>query len=202
MSNLDLITLGVIMLTALIGAISGFGNGLKFFARGWLGRIISIIICYFLFGLVLKIPFVQDLLQKFVATLDGEKWYLKILKYVRIDMIVFAVVLFFAVQLVKKLVVSLINGLFSINTPFIRVLNKLLGVFIYLFLLLLLVLIVFQIAYLIDGADGAIYQKTHGSLFGLDKLYLDNPLNKVIESIKMAFVKESDGGKFVMRLLY
>ena len=80
--------------------------------------------------------------------------------------------------------------------------NKLLGVFIYLFLLLLLVLIVFQIAYLIDGADGAIYQKTHGSLFGLDKLYLDNPLNKVIESIKMAFVKESDGGKFVMRLLY
>lgn len=202
MSNLDLITLGVIMLTALIGAISGFGNGLKFFARGWLGRIISIIICYFLFGLVLKIPFVQDLLQKFVATLDGEKWYLKILKYVRIDMIVFAVVLFFAVQLVKKLVVSLINGLFSINNPFIRVLNKLLGVFIYLFLLLLLVLIVFQIAYLIDGADGAIYQKTHGSLFGLDKLYLDNPLNKVIESIKMAFVKESDGGKFVMRLLY
>ena len=202
MSNLDLITLGVIMLTALIGAISGFGNGLKFFARGWLGRIISIIICYFLFGLVLKIPFVQDLLQKFVATLDGEKWYLKILKYVRIDMIVFAVVLFFAVQLVKKLVVSLINGLFSINTPFIRVLNKLLGVFIYLFLLLLLVLIVFQIAYLIDGANGAIYQKTHGSLFGLDKLYLDNPLNKVIESIKMAFVKESDGGKFVMRLLY
>ena len=190
------------MLTALIGAISGFGNGLKFFARGWLGRIISIIICYFLFGLVLKIPFVQDLLQKFVATLDGEKWYLKILKYVRIDMIVFAVVLFFAVQLVKKLVVSLINGLFSINTPFIRVLNKLLGVFIYMFLLLLLVLIVFQIAYLIDGADGAIYQKTHGSLFGLDKLYLDNPLNKVIESIKMAFVKESDGGKFVMRLLY
>ena len=202
MSNLDLITLGVIMLTALIGAISGFGNGLKFFARGWLGRIISIIICYFLFGLVLKIPFVQDLLQKFVATLDGEKWYLKILKYVRIDMIVFAVVLFFAVQLVKKLVVSLIDGLFSINTPFIRVLNKLLGVFIYLFLLLLLVLIVFQIAYLIDGADGAIYQKTHGSLFGLDKLYLDNPLNMVIESIKMAFVKESDGGKFVMRLLY
>ena len=202
MSNLDLITLGVIMLTALIGAISGFGNGLKFFARGWLGRIISIIICYFLFGLVLKIPFVQDLLQKFVATLDGEKWYLKILTYVRIDMIVFAVVLFFAVQLVKKLVVSLINGLFSINTPFIRVLNKLLGVFIYLFLLLLLVLIVFQIAYLIDGANGAIYQKTHGSLFGLDKLYLDNPLNKVIESIKMAFVKESDGGKFVMRLLY
>ena len=202
MSNLDLITLGVIMLTALIGAISGFGNGLKFFARGWLGRIISIIICYFLFGLVLKIPFVQDLLQKFVATLDGEKWYLKILKYVRIDMIVFAVVLFFAVQLVKKIVVALINGLFSINTPFIRVLNKLLGVFIYLFLLLLLVLIVFQIAYLIDGADGVIYQKTHGSLFGLDKLYLDNPLNKVIESIKMAFVKESDGGKFVMRLLY
>ena len=202
MSNLDLITLGVIMLTALIGAISGFGNGLKFFARGWLGRIISIIICYFLFGLVLKIPFVQDLLQKFVATLDGEKWYLKILKYVRIDMIVFAVVLFFAVQLVKKIVVALINGLFSINNPFIRVLNKLLGVFIYLFLLLLLVLIVFQIAYLIDGADGAIYQKTHGSLFGLDKLYLDNPLNKVIESIKMAFVKESDGGKFVMRLLY
>ena len=202
MSNWELITLGVIMLTALSGAISGFGNGLKFFARGWLGRIISIIICYFLFGLVLKIPFVQDLLQKFVATLDGETWYLKILKYVRIDMIVFAVVLFFAVQLVKKLVVSLINGLFSINTPFIRVLNKLLGVFIYLFLLLLLVLIVFQIAYLIDGADGAIYQNTHGSLFGLDKLYLDNPLNKVIESIKMAFVKESDGGKFVMRLLY
>lgn len=202
MSTLDLITLGVIMLTALIGAISGFGNGLKFFARGWLGRIISIIICYFLFGLVLKISFVQDLLQKFVATLDDEKWYLKILKYVRIDMIAFAVVLFFAVQLVKKLVVSLINGLFGINTPFIRVLNKFLGVFIYLFLLLLLVLIVFQIAYLIDGADGAIYQKTHGSLFGLDKLYLDNPLNKVIESIKMAFVKENDGGKFVMRLLY
>ena len=68
-----------------------------------------------------------------------------------------------------------------------RVINKVLGVAIYLFLLLLLVLIVFQIAYYISGADGAFYKTFQGSLFGLDKIYLDNPLNSVIESIRSAF---------------
>ncbi len=187
MSTVDIITLAVIMITALIGAVSGFGKGLRFFSRGWLGRIVSIIICYFIFGLVLKIPFVENLLAKFVASLDETKWYLKILKYIRIDLIVFALVLFFAVQLVKKLVVSLIERVFEINNVVMRVINKVLGVAIYLFLLLLLVLIVFQIAYYISGADGAFYKTFQGSLFGLDKIYLDNPLNSVIESIRSAF---------------
>ena len=70
-----------------------------------------------------------------------------------------------------------------------RILNKFLGAAIYLFILLLVTLIVFQIAYYIKGTDGAIYAKIQGSLFGLDKLYSDNPLNAVIDSIRQAFIK-------------
>lgn len=188
METLDLITLAVILLTAGLGAVFGFGKGLKFFSHGWIGRIVSVIICYFIFGMVLKIPFVEEKMTEFVAKLDESKWYLKILKYVRIDMILFAVLLFFAVQLLKKLAIAIVEHIFEIDTPVMRIINKVLGVAIYLFLLLLLVLIVFQIAYYIAG-EGAIYNAIKGSLFGLDKLYLDNPLNKVIESIKLSFKK-------------
>lgn len=188
MNLVDGITLAVILITAVIGAISGFGRGLRIFSHGWIGRIISIIICYFIFGLVLKIPFIEELMAKFVALLDESKWYLKILKYIRIDLIAFAVALFFVVQLLKKLLLSVIESIFEINNRVMRVINKLLGVVIYIFILLLIALIVFQIAYYISGEGGVLYEKIKGSLFGLDKLYLDNPLNSVIESIKGAFV--------------
>lgn len=186
MSSFDGITLAIIIVTALIGVAFGFGRGLRFFSRGWFGRILSIIICYLIFGLVLSIPFVQELLANFISSLDESKWYLKLLKTIRIDLIVFAVVLFFAVQILKKLLVSLLERIFEINVPAMRVINKILGACIYLFILLLIVLIVFQIAYYIGGSDGALYDTLKDSLFGLDKLYLDNPLNNVIESIKSA----------------
>lgn len=189
MSAFDGITLAVILITTVIGVLAGFGNGLKFFSHGWMGRIVSVIICYFIFGLVLKIPFVEEAMSKFVAKLDENKWYLKILKYVRIDLIAFAVILYFVVQIAKRLLLGVIEKIFETNVWLMRILNKFLGAAIYLFILLLVTLIVFQIAYYIKGTDGVIYAKIQGSLFGLDKLYSDNPLNAVIDSIRQAFIK-------------
>lgn len=190
MSAFDGITLAVILITTVIGVLAGFGNGLKFFSHGWMGRIVSIVICYFIFGLVLKIPFVEEAMAKFVAKLDENKWYLKVLKYVRIDLIAFAVILYFVVQIAKRLLLGIIEKIFEANVWLMRILNKFLGAAIYLFILLLVTLIVFQIAYYIKGTDGAIYAKIQGSLFGLDKLYLDNPLNAVIDSIRQAFIAQ------------
>lgn len=186
METLDIITLAVIIVTALIGLGLGFGRGLRTLSRGWFGKIISMAVCYLVFGLVLNIPFVSDLLAKFVAWLEDGNWFLRLLKTIRIDLIVFAIVLYFVVRMLLKLVTSLVSSVFELNTPIVKIINKILGIAIYLFMLLLLVLVVFQIAYYIGGENGVIYQKVEGSMFGLDKLYLNNPLNNVIDGFKNA----------------
>lgn len=188
MNTLDIITIAVIVVTAILGLGLGFGRGIRALSRGWFGKIISLAVCYLFFGLVLKIPFVSDLLDKFVAWLDGGNWFLRLLKTIRIDLIVFALVLYLIVRMLLKLVASIVGSVFELDNPVVKIVNKILGVAIYLFMLLLLVLVVFQVAYYIGGANGVVYQKIEGSMFGLDKLYLNNPLNNVIDSIKNASV--------------
>ena len=43
-----------------------------------------------------------------------------------------------------------------------------------------------QIIAWISGTDGGFYESLQGSVFGLDKIFTDNPLNSVFESIRAA----------------
>ena len=73
MITADGIVLIVFSACLVLGSILGFGKELRLFTGGVFGRIISVVICYFLFGVVLSWSFVQALLLKFTTTLaeDG-----------------------------------------------------------------------------------------------------------------------------------
>jgi len=187
MITADVIVLVALLICIVLGAFMGFGKGLRLFTGGVFGRIISVVICYFLFGIVLSWSFVQDLLLKFTTMLaEKDTWICNLLLQIRIDMIVFGAVLFLAVQILRHLVVHIIAGVFEIDNKAIRIINKILGVVLFLAFAVIFTLIIFQIIAWISGTDGGFYESLQGSVFGLDKIFTDNPLNSVFESIRAA----------------
>ena len=60
----DYIMLGVIAVVVILGLVVGFSGGLKFFTSGIFGIVISVVVTYFLLGIVNSWQFVQDLLSK------------------------------------------------------------------------------------------------------------------------------------------
>ena len=111
--TIDLIALGVGLFAVLSGLVMGFGKVLKLITNGFIGKIFTLVICYFLFGIVLKIGFVQELLAKLILTLS-EKGNLicNLLIKLRIDLIALAVALFIVVLIINKLFVGLIKKFF------------------------------------------------------------------------------------------
>lgn len=187
MITADVIVLVALLICIVLGAFMGFGKGLRLFTGGVFGRIISVVICYFLFGIVLSWSFVQDLLLKFTTMLaEQDTWICNLLLQIRIDMIVFGAVLFLAVQILRHLVVHIIAGVFEIDNKAIRIINKILGVVLFFAFAVIFTLIIFQIIAWISGTDGGFYESLQGSVFGLDKIFTDNPLNSVFESIRAA----------------
>lgn len=194
MITADVIVLVALLICIVLGSFMGFGKGLRLFTGGVFGRIISVVICYFLFGIVLSWGFVQDLLLKFTTMLsEKDTWICDLLLKIRIDMIVFAAVLFIVVQILRHLVVHIIAGVFEIDNKGVRVINKILGVILFVAFAAVFTLIIFQIIAWIGGTDGGFYDSLQGSAFGLDKIFTDNPLNSVFESIRASGASGTSG---------
>jgi hypothetical protein len=178
----DLIALGVIMFITIVGLSSGFSGGLKFFTKGVFGKIIAVVASYFLYGLVIDLPFVQKLLEEFVKFMASQDNFVcNMLLQLRIDLIVFAVALVVVVQILNAVVVDVLCGIFEGENTVIKVFNKALGLALYLFMTFAFVLIIFQIISLIDHQGFASYLS--GSIMGLDGLFNNNPLLSIIKSI-------------------
>ena len=187
MITADVIVLVALLVCIMLGAFMGFGKGLRLFTGGVFGRIISVVICYFLFGIVLSWGFVKDLLLRFTDMLaEQDSWICNLLLKIRIDMIVFAAVLFVVVQILRRLLVSIVAEIMEIDNKFFRVLNKILGIVLFVAFAVIFTLIVFQIIAWISGTDGGFYESLQNSVFGLDKIFTDNPLNAVFENIRAA----------------
>ena len=184
MLTADVVVIIAFILCIVLGSLLGFGRVLRFFSGGIFGMIISVVICYFLFGVVLSWEFVQELLLKFTDTLaEKDSWILNILIKIRIDLVVFAIVLFGVVQLIRTLVVNFVAEIFEAQNKFVSVINRLLGLIILTAFVIIFTLVAFQIIAWVSGTDGAFYQSLSGSVFKLDALFADNPLNAVFEHI-------------------
>lgn len=191
MITADVIAIILTLVFFIGGVLLGFGKTLKLLTDGVVGKIISVVVCYFLFGIVLALPFVQDLLNRLVDALrENGSFICRILLYIRLDLIVFAVALFFIVQILRKWVVSLIKVFFEIDAKPMRVINKVLGAFLGLATLAVFTLTIFQIIAWIGGTDGDFYQSLTGSVFDLDVLFVNNPLNSIIDTILKSFKSE------------
>ena len=186
MITADTIVLIAIAACILLGAALGFGKVLRFITGGVIGKILSLVICYFLFGIVLNFGFVQDLILQFTDALrDNGSWICNLLLSIRIDLIVFAIALFIVVQILRKIVVYIIANIMEIDNKVISVINRLLGIALLAAFITMITLIVFQIIAWISGTDGAFLTNLEGSAFGLDKLFVNNPLNSIFESIRL-----------------
>ncbi len=180
----DWIAIGLIVFFALLGLLVGFGRGLRFFTKGFFGFLITILVCYCLGGFILKISFVEELLLKFVASLEGKGTVCDILIAIHIEIIVYYIVLFIAVLILKYTIVKLIAMIFEIDNIVIKVINRIVGVGLFLCVLALFVMIAFQIVYLIGGTTVTNFQQhITGSIFKLDWLFENNPLMTIIKII-------------------
>ena len=72
----------------------------------------------------------------------------------------------------------------EINCKPIRIINRVMGVVLLTAFVVVLTLVAFQIIAWISGTDGAFYTNLEGSVFGVDKLFTDNPLNAIFENIR------------------
>lgn len=188
MITADAIALITIIFCFVGGAALGFGRWLKILTGGIVGKIISVIVCYFLFGIVLDWYFVKALMQKITETLQADgSWICRVLLTIRLDLIVFAAVLFVAVQILRKFVVYIIANVMQVDNKVVSVINRVLGVVLLTVFIAILTLIVFQIVAWVMGTEGGFYQSLQGSVFGLDKIFTDNPMNSVIENIRLPY---------------
>lgn len=187
MITADYIALIAFLGFIVLGAFIGFGKGLDLITRGMVGSAISVVACYFIYGIVLDWAFVQSLLAKFVEFMTAqETGFCDFLLSIRIDMIAFFAVLFVLVQIVRKIAIAIVRSFFEIDFIVMRIINKVLGVALALFTLIAITLIVFQvITWAGEGAINSVLGVFEGSTLGLDKLFLNNPLNSIIESIKL-----------------
>lgn len=187
----DWIAIAVVAAFILLGALVGFGKGLKFFTSGVFGIIISIVVCYLIGGLVLKISYVQEILGKFIEALTGKNKFCNFLLKIHIEIVVYYIVLFIIVSAVRILIVYLLRRIVESNRPVFKVINKFLGIFFFLIVMILLVLFIFQIIYWIGGSVyGDFRQSLNGSFFRLDKLLDANPLASLPDWFRENFVHQ------------
>jgi hypothetical protein len=177
----DWVALCIVAVAALLGIILGFGKTLKIFTSGIFGIIISIIVCYFLYGIIINWPFTQDLMAKITDALaNADNGFCDFLIKIRMDIIAICVGMFIIVQLLRIIIVAIIKNISETSNKVIRTINRILGMLLMIAIVVMLALIVFQI---IAWVGGDSYQRfldnLSGSVFKLDAVFLNNPLIKM-----------------------
>lgn len=169
----------------LVGGIMGFGKVLGQIASGIFGKVSAVVLTYFLYGVVLDFEPVKRLITLMVNKLtENGNWICKILLAIRVDMIVLAIGLFFAIYLALRLAVAMVGGIVSCKVLPLIVINRVGGAALLLSYACVWMLIVFQVCSWIWGTQGGIYPYLQGTVLRLDQLYLNNPLNAIFETVK------------------
>lgn len=181
--TLDWILIALIVLVPLGGVAIGGGKVIHTISEGIVGKILTFIVFYFTFGLVLNFSFVQEFLitiAQAIEELDSKILDFLVLK-IRLEVVVFAIIFLVIVAILRRVVANLIEELLEIDNKGMKVVNKILGGLLSLFWLFVILLIVFQVLYMITGETGSVYEFLSGSFLRLDDLYLNNPLNAIIK---------------------
>ena len=185
----DWIVIAVVAGCLLFGSLIGFGRGLKFFTSGIFGFIISVFLCYCFGGIILKLQFVQDMLNNF-STLwaDKEGFFFDFLTKVHIEIVVYYIVLFIVAQIVRIVLVKCLKHIVEAKFFVAKIINKVLGAALFAGMGALIGLVALQIIYWIGGGTAEnLMNSLNGSFFKLDLLFLNNPLLGLVESVKDVF---------------
>lgn len=142
MNSIDSITLIVAIALAAFGILLGFGRSLRLFTKGLFGMIISVFVVLTFGGMIKGIDAVGELIAKGDAYFKGV-W--SFLGYLHLGNVIYYVVLFFVVQLLRVIAVRLIGGVFEMDNAVMRILNRILGAVFTVAAVLLLLLLVFAV---------------------------------------------------------
>lgn len=178
----DYILIGLVAICGIFGAIIGFGKGLSIFTKGIGGIIISVFVCYLIFGSLLSIGFISGLLESIRNGLsENGSGFSKFLLTIRIDYIFYGMVLFVVVQILRMIIVGLINRCFSSDNVAVKIINRLLGVVLALVVLAGVLLLAMHLYRIIGGESTELNNIFAGSFFKLDYIFANNPLNLIFK---------------------
>lgn len=179
MGALDAITILVAIAFAGLGLLMGFARTLRFFTKGIFGFILSIFICATFGGMIAGIPAVARLVERINAALTNA-W--SFLGKIRLETIIYYILLFFVVQIVRIVIVKCIGGIFTADNAVMRVLNRVLGMILMVAAVFLLVLLFFGIVKIFENTGFAqdLIADIEGSFLGV--LYHNNPVKFVTDA--------------------
>ncbi|MCI6734365.1 MAG: hypothetical protein PUI31_00760 [Clostridia bacterium] len=145
------------------------------------GKIITLVITYFLLGIVIGMDQTKQAQANFIEFLKSKNNGLcNFLITIRIETILTAVIVFIAVMILQLIVVNVLAGLLSIDGAGAKFFNSILGVLLGVAECAALVLIVLEAMYIFGGgAESVNLESLKGSFFGLDTIYLNNPLSAI-----------------------
>ena len=191
MPRIDWIIIVLLIIFCILGMLFGFGRGLRFFTGGIIGIIISIFVCYALGGLIINIGFVQDAMNSFRDALAAKNnGFCNILLKIHIDIAVYYVVLFLFVTVMRIITVRFICGLFELDNIAFIIINKILGVLLFVGVFVMVTLLVFWVIALVGGGTAAnISEQVAQSKIGLSRLYNNNPFMSIIDLIRFRVSK-------------
>ncbi len=190
MTLADIIALIVAVAILVAGALIGFGRVLKASTKGILGIIISIVICYFFGGLIYRWGAIETLLQNFASLWTGSSnAFLSFLEKIRLEMIVYYIVLFIVVQIIRIVIVAIIKRVSESNNIVIKIFDRTLGAILFLAEIFALLLLVFQTVYWIGGSAAESFANGLGDGL-LGWLFEHNPLNAFVDDVSDAEIAE------------
>lgn len=190
MVTADWIIIAVLVVGLGIGALLGFGKWLKFFTSGVFGILISVIICYFVGGGILQLAFVQEALSKLAALwADKGGFGYSLLTKIHLEIIIYYLVLFLIVQIIRIIIVKVLQKGFEADLKPVKVVNRILGaVFAFAILFFIMLLVLWVVAWV--GGDtaaswGAYFEKSGF----VGALYRNNPIAGIGDYIANYFPK-------------
>ncbi len=191
MLMVDWIALGIIVVFAAIGALIGFGRGLKFLTGGIFGIIISVVLCYIFGSMILGVPFVNDLLTKLAESIGG--WSIVVT-------VIYCVVLFILFTLIRILIVKIIRKVAEADVLIMKIINKVFGAILMAAFGVLLGMLALQIIYWVQANPDSLVDiyvnwmmnaETGDPSAIVGALYVNNPLSaladyftQIVEMIK------------------
>ena len=185
---MDRFFLILMAVSALLGLVFGLGRVLKSLTNHLPGKIAAGVFTYFIYGTVLNLGFVSELLTSFVTMIaDMDNFFSKVLLIIRIDMIVFAIALFLAVRIAQKLAISLVAKIIEAKNPVFIIVNRAGGAILSAGCVFIVFLIFLQLSYWTSGQDGTMYETLKDSKICLG-LYLNNPLNAITETVRLSLL--------------
>ena len=172
-NTIDIVTIGVFVVGALVGFIGGFGRGLKLFTKGIFGIIISVFVTATFAGMFLKIDTISGWIAD-ITKLASQKW--AFFATINVGLIAYYLVFFLIIQLLRILVVKVICGIFEADNTVMKVINRVLGLVFVPAVLMALVLLVFAVFKIVDETQFVqdIVAKIDGTFLGV--LYANNPI--------------------------